>query len=115
MCLITTIRCGWCMVSVAGNGPLKRRMRTKGFLKSFFETWDNLYISLDGEYFSVYSSRNAPEPLLLLQISDIKNIHVDLAPNNHHREVSKGSNNNVIEDKFMIVLAAITRDIIKLR
>jgi hypothetical protein len=100
------------MVSVSGNGPLKRRMRTKGFLKSFFETWDHLFISLDGEFFLIYSSRNATEPLLCLSLSDVKNIRLDLADN--HREVNRTAN-SVMEDKFVIVLCATTRDNIKLR
>jgi hypothetical protein len=97
---------------VSGNGPLKRRMRTKGFLKSFFETWDHLFISLDGEFFLVYPSRNATEPLLFLSLSDVKNIRLELADN--HREVNRNAN-SVMEDKFVIVLAATTRDNIKLR
>jgi hypothetical protein len=101
------------MVSVSGNGPLKRRMRTKGFLKSFFESWDHLYISLDGEFFSLYPARNAPEPLLVLALDDIKSLRLELGEN--HREVNRNTTSNVMEDKFVIVIAATTRDVIKLR
>jgi hypothetical protein len=101
------------MVSVSGNGPLKRRMRTKGFLKSFFECWDHLYISLDGEYISMFPARNAPEPLLFLSLDDIKSLRLELADT--HREVNRSTTSNTIEDKFVIVLVAITRDVIKLR
>lgn len=99
------------MVSVSGNGPLKRRMRTKGFLKSFFETWDHLYISLDGEIFFIYASRNAHEPLLYLPLTELRNLRVELADN---KESTKNSTTGY-EDKYIVILTAATRDTIKLR
>lgn len=99
------------MVSVSGNGPLKRRMRTKGFLKSFFETWDHLYISLDGDSFFIYATRNTPEPLLYLPLSDLKNLRVELADT---KDITKNSATGY-EDKYIVILTAATRDTIKLR
>jgi hypothetical protein len=61
----------------------------------------------------MFPARNAPEPLLFLSLDDIKSLRLELADT--HREVNRSTTSNTIEDKFVIVLVAITRDVIKLR
>lgn len=104
------------MVRIKGNGPLKLRMRTKGFIKSFFDNWEPLFASLDGEALSFYEARNAVEPLMLLSVSHIKSIHIELS------EVNVGTNPNekqkgakAMEDKFIVVITTGNRDVINLK
>lgn len=112
------------MVCIKGNGPLKRKMRTKEFIKSFFESWENLYLSLDGETLYFYISRNSLEPLYSIPLNQIKRVHVDLASdqsNIHNKNAVRQENKkdsskaNIFEDRFNVVLTTSSKDIILLR
>jgi hypothetical protein len=65
---------------------------------------------MDGENFTIYPTRNSHEPLLYLPLNDIRNLRVELA--DHSREPNKNTSSL---DKFLVILVASTRDIIKLR
>lgn len=110
-------RCGWCMMLVKGTGPLKRKMRARGFIKSFFDNWDHLYLSLDGEALFLYEARNAVEPLLVLTLSQVKSIHIELM-----ETTPVGSDPNVMkkgakamEDKFIVVISTHGRDVLMMK
>jgi hypothetical protein len=107
------------MVSVRGNSQLKRRMRTKGFLKSFFDSWDHLYLSMDGEHFHIYTSRSANEPILALALADIRNVHVELITDQYsssgYDAKKEKQPQSAMDDKFALVITTSTRDLIQLR
>lgn len=105
------------MMLVKGTGPLKRKMRARGFIKSFFDNWDHLYLSLDGEALFLYEARNAVEPLLVLTLSQVKSIHIELM-----ETTPVGSDPNVMkkgakamEDKFIVVISTHGRDVLMMK
>jgi hypothetical protein len=106
-------RCGWCMLCVKGNGPLKRRMRTRGFIKSFFDNWDHLYASLDGESLFFFEARNAAEAMMIIPLSAVRSIHIDLMEVPAvELQAKKGK---AMEDKFVMVITTHNRDIVMLK
>eukprot|EP00602_Paraphysomonas_sp_CaronLab_P013407 CAMPEP_0185038330 /NCGR_PEP_ID=MMETSP1103-20130426/33855_1 /TAXON_ID=36769 /ORGANISM="Paraphysomonas bandaiensis, Strain Caron Lab Isolate" /LENGTH=1809 /DNA_ID=CAMNT_0027576713 /DNA_START=184 /DNA_END=5613 /DNA_ORIENTATION=+ len=107
-------RCGWAMVSFRGNGPLKRRVRTKDIMKSLLERWDHMYVSMDGEFLFFYTSRNAVDAETVLPLGQVKSIHIELGDATGNDSNSK-KGTKYIEDKFVIVITAQTRDIIHLK
>eukprot|EP00602_Paraphysomonas_sp_CaronLab_P013032 CAMPEP_0185044324 /NCGR_PEP_ID=MMETSP1103-20130426/43385_1 /TAXON_ID=36769 /ORGANISM="Paraphysomonas bandaiensis, Strain Caron Lab Isolate" /LENGTH=1760 /DNA_ID=CAMNT_0027584577 /DNA_START=146 /DNA_END=5428 /DNA_ORIENTATION=- len=107
-------RCGWAMVSFRGSGPMKRRNKTKGILKSLLESWDNMYISMDGEILFFYTSKSAAEPTAVLSLGQVKSIHMDLAESTGNN-VNARKGTKYVEDKFVVVLTTQGRDVIHLR
>lgn len=110
-------RCGWAMVCVKGSGPLMRKTRAKRFFKAYFDSWESLYLSLDGEWLYLFSARNSPEPSYSISISQLKRIHVEIAPDNsqHTRSNSENSKSITLEDRFLVILSTISNDLIQLR
>lgn len=103
-------RCGWGYASFRGTGPIKRRIRTRGFVKSLFESWEHLYLSLDGEAISFFTSRNAHEPLVYLPLKQAKSVHLELA-----QKGRADKKNAAIEDKFVIVISTTHWDVLHIK
>lgn len=101
------------MLCIKGTGPLKRRMRAKGFIKSFFENWDNMYASLDGEYLYFYETRNSPEAMLAIPLSAVKSIHIELMEVPAVEVIKKGAKG--MEDKFVMVITTQSRDFVMIK
>ena len=110
--MIYTCRCGWAQVSFRGTGPIKLRMRSKGFFKSFLAVWDTLFLSLDGEFLFFYTSKKAPEPLAYMSLSNIKSFHIELADNHIERGRSKQT---AIDNRFVVVFTTNSRDVVHIK
>lgn len=96
-------------MSFKGTGPIKRRSRTRGFVKSLFDTWEHLYLSMDGEGLHFYTTRNAADPLVYLALKNVKSFYVELADQRGDKK------NAAMEDKFIVVLATTYWDVIHIR
>jgi hypothetical protein len=86
---------------VFGTGPLKSKMRTKGFVKSFFTNWDKLYLSLDGENLGFFKKKTALEPYLVLPVNDIKAVR---------SEISTSKIEGTAQDTMDIIISTTMRD-----
>jgi hypothetical protein len=97
------------LVSIRGTGPIKRRLRAKGGFTKIFDGWDRGYLSMDGVNIYCYTSKNAPNPWIIIALCDIKSIHIEL------NALSKGGDSKKksapTEDKFDVVVTCISRDI----
>ena len=97
-------------MSIRGTGPVKRRLRAKGGFSKIFDDWDRGYLSMDGVNIYCYTSKNAPNPWIVLPLCDIKSIHIEL------NALSKGGDSSKkksapSEDKFDVVVTSSSRDI----
>lgn len=95
-------------MSIRGTGPIKRRLRAKGGFTKIFDDWDRGYLSMDGVNIYCYTSKNAPNPWIIIALSDIKSIHIEL------NALAKGDSkkkSTPTEDKFDVVVTSSSRDI----
>ena len=109
-------RCGICAVNFRGTGPIRRKMRTRGFLKSFLDIWEAFYLSLDGTALHLYDSRTDPEALISVELSQIKGLQVDIF--NHHTATFDNNGKKKftsIEDRYMMVITTHSWDSIRLQ
>jgi hypothetical protein len=66
---------------------------------------------MDGTNIYCYTSKNAPNPWIVIPLSDIKSIHIEL---NALSKIGDGGNKKKsapTEDKFDVVVTSSTRDI----
>jgi hypothetical protein len=106
------------MVSIKGSGPLRRKMRAKEFLKSFFDSWESFYLSLDGELLSLFIAKNSPEPFFTISLTQLKRIHVEPVVDHHQHSHSHSHHHQpsaVIEDRYLVVLLTSSNDLLHLR
>lgn len=96
-------------MSIRGTGPLKLKMRTKGFIQSFFENWDRMFLSLTGEFLLFCESKKAQEPFLRLNIADIKSLKVELGKGTTKKSAA------VVEDLHDVILVTNMFDDVYLR
>lgn len=112
-------RCGVCSINFRGTGPIRRKMRTRGFIKSFLNIWESFYLSLDGTAFYIYESRTNFEPFVTIELSTLRGIHIELFNNSGpsgSNSLSDGKKKytNSLEDRYMIVLSTSNWDVIRL-
>lgn len=99
-----------------GTGPIRRKMRTRGFIKSFLDIWETFFLSLDGQSLHVYSSRTHHEPIISIEMNQVKSFQVDLF--NHHADTFDHNGKKKftsIEDRYMLVLSTHSWDIVRLQ
>ncbi len=99
-------RCCYGHVQILGTGPLKRRMRTRGFIKSFLQKWERLFLSLDGNILSFYKKKTSQESYLHLKVSSMKSVRT---------ETSSTKIPGYVLDSVDVVLTSSHRDIIKIK
>eukprot|EP00603_Paraphysomonas_imperforata_P004325 CAMPEP_0114419234 /NCGR_PEP_ID=MMETSP0103-20121206/3919_1 /TAXON_ID=37642 ORGANISM="Paraphysomonas imperforata, Strain PA2" /NCGR_SAMPLE_ID=MMETSP0103 /ASSEMBLY_ACC=CAM_ASM_000201 /LENGTH=1684 /DNA_ID=CAMNT_0001587641 /DNA_START=99 /DNA_END=5150 /DNA_ORIENTATION=- len=104
-------KCGWALVSIRGTGPVKRRLRAKGGFTKIFDGWDRGYLSMDGANLFCYTSKNAPNPWVVIPLSDIKSIHIELNALSKIGDSGNKKKSAPTEDKFDVVVTSSTRDI----
>lgn len=95
-------------------------MRTRGFIKSFLNIWETFYLSLDGTAFHIYESRTDFEPIITIELTSLRGIHIELYGNSGSSGSSttadgKKKYTNSLEDRYMIVLSTSGWDIIRLQ
>jgi hypothetical protein len=91
-------------------------MRTRGFIKSFLDIWETFYLSLDGTALYLYDSRQDPEPLITLELNQIRGLQIDLF--SHHSATFDNNGKKKftsIEDRYMMVINTQGWDIIRLQ
>lgn len=91
-------------------------MRTRGFIKSFLDIWETFFLSLDGSVLYFYDSRTDPEPIISMELSQIKSLQVDLF-NQHSASFDNNGKKKFtsIEDRYMLVLSSHSWDIIRIQ
>jgi hypothetical protein len=107
------------MVCIKGRGPLKRRMRSKDFLRSFFDTWDHIYLSMDGFSLYLFLSRNASEPIAIIPLVSLKKLHIerttDQFPTGTRVIEEGGKKEKMMEDRYYVILSTSNNDIIQIK
>jgi hypothetical protein len=106
------------MVCIKGSGQLKRRMRSKAFLKSFYDTWDRIYLSMDGLSLYLYLSRNASEPIACIPLAHIKTLHIEMFLE-HFWNTSRFSDGSkkekLVDDRFYVIITTLNNDISQIK
>jgi hypothetical protein len=91
-------------------------MRTRGFIKSFLDIWETFYLSLDGAALYLYDSRTDPEPIITLELSQIKGLQIDLFSYHSATFDNNGKKKfTSIEDRYMMVINTHGWDVIRLQ
>jgi hypothetical protein len=123
-------RCGWALLCVKGMGPLKSKLRNKDFLKSFFETWESFYLSMDGQALHLFLAKNSATAFHTIPLRSLRRIHVEPALlDPHHLHTRHGHSSasanskphtdnaklSAIEDRYLVVLSTSANDTIQLK
>jgi hypothetical protein len=99
-----------------GTGPIRRKMRTRGFIKSFLDIWETFYLSLDGSALHLYDNRTDPEPILSLELNQIKALQIELFSHHSATFESNGKKKfSSIEDRYMMVLRTHGWDVVRIQ
>jgi hypothetical protein len=95
---------------------LKRKLRGKDFLKSFFETWESFYLSMDGQVLHLFVAKHSLSAFHTIPLRTLKRIHVEPALEHlHHSSASDHSKLSVLEDRYLVVLSTSSKDTIQLK
>lgn len=99
-----------------GTGPIRRKMRTRGFIKSFLNIWESFYLSLDGTDFHIYQKRTDCEPIISIELTSLRGVHIELFGNSSTSgSDGKKKYTNSLEDRYIIVLSTSGWDVIRLQ
>ena len=111
-------RCGWALMCVQGSGPLKRKLRSQSLLKSFFETWESFYLSMDGQMLHFFVSKSSSSAFHTLPLRSLTRIHVELALDPSHARHPPPVDKTKLpafEDCYLVILSTSSKDVIQLR
>lgn len=111
-------RCGWTLMCVQGSGPLKWKLRSKSLLKSFFESWESFYLSMDGQMLHFFISKNSSSAFFTITLKSLTRIHVEPALDNIHARHPPLVNKTKLpafEDSYLVILSTSSKDVIQLR
>jgi hypothetical protein len=102
-------RSGWCVVNFKGSGPGWRKHR--GLLGSLFDTWQKMYISMDGQVLHFYASKNISECSFKVSMSDVVGARVEPGAPISQRY----GGGRYADDTHNIIITSIFGDVIHLR
>jgi hypothetical protein len=88
----------WVRVSFKGSAGAKQR----GFSSmTFFERWDRVFMTFDGDFLSLFNSKNVSSVLHQIETRHIKHINVELGKSSYNAQKS------FVEDTHEIVIVSI--------
>jgi hypothetical protein len=102
-------RSGWCVVNFKGSGPGWRKHR--GLLGSLFDTWQKMYISMDGQVLHFFASKSISESSFTVSMSDVVGVRVELGAPIPQRY----GGGRYADDTHNIIITSIFGDVIYLR
>jgi hypothetical protein len=93
------------MVNILGSGPIRRNLRFRRLVQSFFHISSEVFLSLDGKALHIYEDYSYPGPMFSLPLTNIEGLMVGYC----EQQV------DFSEDRFMIILNTFDKDILQIQ
>lgn len=93
------------MVNILGSGPIRRNLKFRRLVESFFHISSEVFLSLDGKALHVYEDYSFPGPMFSIPLINIEGLMV-------------GRCEQILElsdDRFMIILNTFNKDVIQIQ
>jgi hypothetical protein len=98
-------RCGVGMINILGTGPIRRNLKFRRLVESFFHISSEVFLSLDGKALHIYEDYSFPAPMFSIPLLSVATLVVGYCD----RPVERS------EDRIMIILNTFEKDIIQIQ